>query len=51
MISESTKEDFSGLDTQSADMKPAICNWQRMVIGDSTVFTYWIIHEVVGHIE
>ncbi len=29
-----------GVDTPSADMKPAVCAWPRMVVGRSIVFTY-----------
>ncbi len=29
-----------GLEFLSADMKPVVCNWQRMVVGGSTFFIY-----------
>ena len=31
-----------GVDTSSADMKPVVCAWQRMVVGGSTFFSYWM---------
>ena len=41
---------ISGVDTSSADMKPVVCNWQKMVVEDRTLFYKLNIHEMVGHI-
>ena len=44
-VLDMVKEDLeliSGVDTRSADMKPVICNWQRMVIKGRSFFTNWI---------
>ncbi len=46
-----TRRIESEVDSPSAKMKPVVCDWQRMVVGSSTFFTYWINHEVVSHIE